>query len=160
MTTDVGAQLRKGVVEYCVLGLLQQGPAYGWSISQRLVSLGLIGGIGTLYPLLARLRSQRLIVAHAEGAADGADEADGARPRKYYTLTAEGRAQLEAFRAQWHPFVSAVSAITDPAEPGAPDAADPGKTVSANADPTNTDPITTDPAAPLTDDPHEEKSAS
>ncbi|MCS5713262.1 PadR family transcriptional regulator [Herbiconiux sp. CPCC 205716] len=110
MTSDVGAQLRKGVVEYCVLGLLQQAPAYGWKISERLISLGLIGSIGTLYPLLARLRAQGLIVDHA-------DSPDSARPRKYYTLTATGTAQLELFRLQWQPFAAAVDAVTAPHPP-------------------------------------------
>ncbi len=105
MISDVGAQLRKGVVEYCVLGLLQEAPAYGWKISERLVELGLIGSIGTLYPLLSRLRVQGLIVAHA-------DESDSARPRKYYTLTDDGRMQLRQFRTQWQPFAAAVDAIT------------------------------------------------
>ncbi|TAJ46640.1 MAG: PadR family transcriptional regulator [Herbiconiux sp.] len=110
MTSEVGAQLRKGVVEYCVLGLLQHAPAYGWKISERLVEFGLIGSIGTLYPLLARLRAQGLIVARA-------DESDSARPRKYYTLTAEGSAQLQQFREQWHPFALAVDAVTAPDRP-------------------------------------------
>jgi len=110
MASEVGAQLRKGVVEYCVLGLLQHAPAYGWKISERLVDLGLIGSIGTLYPLLARLRAQGLIVAHA-------DESDSARPRKYYTLTAEGAAQLQQFREQWQPFATAVDAVTAPERP-------------------------------------------
>ncbi|MCS5717151.1 PadR family transcriptional regulator [Herbiconiux sp. CPCC 205763] len=105
MVNDVGAQLRKGVVEYCVLGILRRAPAYGWKISEQLVELGLIGSIGTLYPLLARLREQRLIVAHA-------DESDSARPRKYYTLTPEGREQLEQFRRQWEPFAVAVDRMT------------------------------------------------
>ncbi|MFZ4894394.1 PadR family transcriptional regulator [Plantibacter sp. Mn2098] len=110
MTSDVGAQLRKGVVEYCVLGLLQAGPAYGWKISERLVSLGLIGSIGTLYPLLGRLREQRLIVAHA-------DDSDSGRPRKYYSITPEGHAQLGQFRAQWQPFSVAVDTIIETVDP-------------------------------------------
>ena len=113
MTSDVGAQLRKGVVEYCVLGLLQSAPAYGWKISERLVSLGLIGSIGTLYPLLARLRAQKLIVAHA-------DESDSARPRKYYTVTPAGRDQLSRFREQWQPFSDAVDSVTSTTATPAP----------------------------------------
>ncbi|MBF4457864.1 PadR family transcriptional regulator [Pseudoclavibacter sp. RFBG4] len=105
MTTSVGAQLRKGVVEYCVLGLLQQGPMYGWLISERLVSLGLIGSIGTLYPLMTRLRERELIAAHA-------DDSDSARPRKYYAITSQGHAELEQFRSQWAPFASAVEEVT------------------------------------------------
>ncbi|WEO77330.1 PadR family transcriptional regulator [Cryobacterium sp. SO2] len=118
MATDVGTQLRKGVVEYCVLGLLQGAPTYGWKISERLVSLGLIGSIGTLYPLLSRLRDQGLIIAQA-------DESDSARPRKYYSLTPAGREQLGLFRAQWQPFSDAVSTII--ATPTATPTATPNK---------------------------------
>ena len=117
MSTDVGAQLRKGVVEYCVLGLLQRGPAYGWKISEELVSLGLIGSIGTLYPLLGRLRDQRLVVAHIEDSGAG-------RARKYYTLTPDGEEQLRLFRDQWSPFSSAVDAViaqgSEPDRPSPP----------------------------------------
>jgi PadR family transcriptional regulator PadR len=127
MTKDVGAQLRKGVVEYCVLGLLQREPAYGWKISEELVSLGLIGSIGTLYPLLARLREQRLIVAHAE-------DTESARPRKYYTLTPDGQAELTQFRDQWQPFATAVDTIitdTSPTASGGTAGALTGASISA-----------------------------
>ena len=46
--------MRKGVVEYCVLGLLAREPMYGWQLADALTASGLIASIGTLYPLLAR----------------------------------------------------------------------------------------------------------
>jgi PadR family transcriptional regulator PadR len=101
MTPDVGTQLRKGAVEYCVLGLLSREPMYGWQLSEQLVSAGLIASIGTLYPLLARLRSNGLIVAYDEASASGP-------VRKYYRLTAAGTRQLQSFRHQWTPFAAAV----------------------------------------------------
>jgi PadR family transcriptional regulator PadR len=104
MANDVGAQLRKGVVEYCVLGLVQRAPTYGWEISEALVARGLIGSIGTLYPVLARLRQQGLISARTE-------DSDAGRPRKYYSLTSDGHEQLRQFREQWEPFSAAVDAI-------------------------------------------------
>lgn len=101
MTPDVGTQLRKGVVEYCVLGLLSREPMYGWQLSEQLVQAGMIASIGTLYPILSRLRSQGLATAY--------DEASAAGPvRKYYRLTDAGTAQLEAFRTQWGPFTATV----------------------------------------------------
>lgn len=101
MTVDVGTQLRKGVVEYCVLGLLAREPMYGWQLSERLVTAGMIASIGTLYPMLSRLRGQGLVTAY--------DEASAAGPvRKYYRLTSAGIAQLDAFRRQWPPFTATV----------------------------------------------------
>ncbi|MFT4259091.1 PadR family transcriptional regulator [Microbacterium sp.] len=104
MTADAGAQLRKGVVEYCVLGLLADEPKYGWELSEALVEANLIASIGTLYPLLGRLRDNGWVVTF--------DQPSGSGPvRKYYRLTAEGRAQLDRFRAQWAPFARTVTAL-------------------------------------------------
>jgi PadR family transcriptional regulator PadR len=101
MTADVGTQLRKGVVEYCVLGLLSREPMYGWQLSEQLVANGMIASIGTLYPMLGRLRSQGLVTAY--------DQASDAGPvRKYYRLTRDGTSQLDAFREQWGPFTATV----------------------------------------------------
>lgn len=102
MTADVGAQLRKGVVEYCVLGLLAREPMYGWQLSETLTARGLIASIGTLYPVLGRLRAQGLVSSY--------DQASDAGPaRKYYRLTNAGTRQLDSFRQQWGPFTRAVS---------------------------------------------------
>jgi PadR family transcriptional regulator PadR len=104
MTVDVGAQLRKGVVEYCILGLLDGEPMYGWQLSEPLVSAGMIASIGTLYPILGRLRSQGLALAFDGSSASGP-------VRKYYRLTPLGRAQLAAFRLQWGPFAASVNQL-------------------------------------------------
>ena len=104
MVADVGAQLRKGVVEYCVLGLLAREPMYGWQLSETLTRRSLIASIGTLYPMLSRLRTQGLVSSF--------DQASDAGPvRKYYRLTAAGITELEAFRAQWAPFVVTVDEL-------------------------------------------------
>ncbi len=104
MTADVGAQLRKGVVEYCVLGLLSTEPMYGWQLAEILTGRGLIASIGTLYPMLTRLRTQGLVSSF--------DQASDAGPvRKYYRLTSAGTAELDTFRGQWTPFVSTVSEL-------------------------------------------------
>ena len=101
MTADVGAQLRKGVVEYCILGLLDREPMYGWQLSEQLVRAGLVASIGTLYPILSRLRAKGLATAFDQPSAMGP-------VRKYYRLTAPGREQLDAFRLQWGPFTASV----------------------------------------------------
>lgn len=104
MTADVGAQLRKGVVEYCVLGLLAREPMYGWQLAELLTGRGLIASIGTLYPMLTRLRTQGLVSSF--------DQSSDAGPvRKYYRLTDTGTSELEAFRVQWAPFASTVNEL-------------------------------------------------
>ncbi len=110
MALDAGTQLRRGVAEYCVLGLLSREPMYGWQLSAALSGEGLIASIGTLYPLLSRLRARGLISAFEE-------RSDSGPTRKYYRLTAEGEAQLEAFRGQWAPFVRTVSEIIERGTP-------------------------------------------
>ncbi|MCP2031787.1 PadR family transcriptional regulator PadR [Okibacterium sp. HSC-33S16] len=106
MTADVGAQLRKGVVEYCVLGLLSREPMYGWQLAETLTSHGVIASIGTLYPVLGRLREKGFVVSY--------DEASAAGPvRKYYRLTPAGTDHLDAFRTQWTPFQRTVRELIE-----------------------------------------------
>lgn len=104
MTADVGAQLRKGVVEHCVLGLLARGPMYGWELSERLEQEGLIASIGTLYPLLSRMRQSGWVRTF--------ERPSGTGPvRRYYELTDDGTGQLVRFRASWTPFARSVDAL-------------------------------------------------
>ncbi|WP_040167172.1 PadR family transcriptional regulator [Microbacterium gorillae] len=106
MTADVGAQLRKGVVEHCILGLLAREPMYGWELSEQLTSAGLIASIGTLYPVLSRLRERGVVIAFERPSGPGP-------VRKYYRLTDAGHAELEEFRRQWGPFTRAVDDIVN-----------------------------------------------
>ncbi len=101
MTGDIGAQLRKGVVEYCVLALLAREPMYGWRLAEELTGRGLIASIGTLYPLLSRLREQGAVIAFERAS-------DSGPVRKYYRLTPAGEAELSAFRTHWASFTSTV----------------------------------------------------
>lgn len=101
MTADVGAQLRKGVIESCVLGLLSREPMYGWQLSETLIDHGLIASIGTLYPMLSRLRTQGLVSTYEQAS-------DAGPVRKYYRLTDAGTQQLNIFREQWGPFTRTV----------------------------------------------------
>lgn len=95
------SSLRKGALEPCVLGLLAGGETYGSEIAARLSDAGLIGGEGTIYPLLARLRRNELI-------ADRWEESTIGPPRRYYRLTDRGRQTLHAFATVWGPFRDAV----------------------------------------------------
>jgi len=104
MTADTGAQMRKGVVEYCVLGLLAREPMYGWQLADALTAPGLIASIGTLYPLLGRLRDNGWVSTFEQ-------PSDAGPVRRYYRLTDAGTAQLALFRTQWQPFARTVSGL-------------------------------------------------
>jgi PadR family transcriptional regulator PadR len=104
MTADVGAQLRKGVVEYCILGVLSREAMYGWQLSETLIDRGMIASIGTLYPVLGRLRARGLVTTYDE-------QSDAGPVRKYYRLTPAGTEQLDEFRGQWEPFTRTVTEL-------------------------------------------------
>ncbi|MET8677999.1 PadR family transcriptional regulator [Streptomyces sp. NPDC004647] len=96
------SQLRKGVLEYCVLALLRDSPRYGVEL------LGVLGAVsamatsqGTIYPLLARLRREGLVDTSWQ-------ESPSGPPRRYYALTASGRTALEEFTTIWPYFRDAV----------------------------------------------------
>jgi PadR family transcriptional regulator PadR len=110
MTADVGAQLRKGVVESCVLGLLEREPMYGWQLSETLIAHGMIASIGTLYPMLSRLRAQGLVSTYEQAS-------DAGPVRKYYRLTDAGTEQLSSFREQWGPFTRTVHDLVGKDDP-------------------------------------------
>lgn len=97
----MAANLRKGILEFCVLAHLEAGRAYGLDLARRLATDGLTAGDGTLYPLLSRLKAQQLVASSWE-------ESEAGRPRKYYTLTEEGSQLLQSFRTAWAPLRDAV----------------------------------------------------
>lgn len=83
-------QVRKGVLELCILRALEDEERYGYELVKTLAAVpGLAITEGTLYPLLSRLRVAGLISARLEESAEGP-------ARKYYTLTREGRRTLAA----------------------------------------------------------------
>lgn len=103
--------LRRGALEHCVLALLDGEPRYGLEIARRLGDdRVLLAGEGTLYPLLARLRRQGLVDT------DWVESTAGP-PRRYYSLTAEGRVALASFKRTWKTFRDAVDATLQGGHP-------------------------------------------
>jgi len=99
------SQLRKGVLEYCVLSLLRDGPRYGTELLRELAETGALAtSQGTVYPLLARLRREELVTT------DWSESPSGP-PRRYYALTRRGRAALEEFASVWTEFADAVDRV-------------------------------------------------
>lgn len=103
----VGAQLRKGALEYCVLAMLTKRPYYGFELVRSLGDVdGLVTSEGTIYPLLSRLKKDGHVTTTWK-------ESDEGPPRKYYETTAQGQATLEAFRVEWRRFRCAVDSLVE-----------------------------------------------
>ena len=93
-------QLRRGVLQYCVLALLAEEPRYGFDLVKAL-GQEMVTSEGTIYPLLGRLRRDGLVETSWQESPTGP-------PRRYYALTAAGRAALDAFAEEWSRFGDAV----------------------------------------------------
>ena len=101
----LATQLRKGVIEYCVLSLFKEGPLYGGEVIQVLRGKGqLLISEGTIYPLLSRLRSDGLVETEWRDTSTGA-------PRRYYRLTRSGKKAVAEFRDEWFRFRDSVDDI-------------------------------------------------
>ena len=98
------AQMRKGVLEYCILSVLGQDELYPPDIITRLKEAKLIVVEGTLYPLLDRLKRDALVDA------SWVTEGDS-RPRKYYQLTEQGQSKLQQMRAVWRQSVTDIEQL-------------------------------------------------
>lgn len=99
------AQLRKGLVELCVLAALRGREAYGYEILQRLgKSPSLSISESTVYPILARLAQEGLVKVRVEPSPAGP-------PRRYYRLTPAGGARLEEMAGYWRQMNVAVDAL-------------------------------------------------
>jgi PadR family transcriptional regulator PadR len=100
------AQLRKGAAELAVLAVLERGDDYGLSILDSVQGQGgLQISEGSIYPLLNRLQKDNKISAR------WVEEEGASHPRKYYTLTDDGRAFLADMKEGWRLFQRDMSAI-------------------------------------------------
>jgi PadR family transcriptional regulator PadR len=98
------AQMRKGILEYCILMVLKQKEAYPSEILEALKGGGLIIVEGTLYPLLTRLKKAGLLDYRWE-------ESPSGPPRKYYSLTEDGEQFLKELDSTWNELESAVKTL-------------------------------------------------
>ncbi len=96
------AQMRKGVLELCILSLLQSRDAYASDIIEHLKKAEMIVVEGTLYPLLTRLKNADLLAYRWEESTSGP-------PRKYYSLTEKGTEALNELLKSWDTLVDAVN---------------------------------------------------
>ena len=98
------AQMRKGVLEYCILSILSKNDAYASDIIKKLKEAKMIVVEGTLYPLLTRLKNAGLLSYRWEESTQGP-------PRKYYGITDTGQAFLGELDGSWQELVDAVTTI-------------------------------------------------
>ena len=104
ITENARAQMRKGVLEYCILCLLAKEDAYASSLLTQLKEANMIVVEGTLYPMLIRQKNQGLLTYRWEEYPQGP-------PRKYYTLTDKGREQLALMDDAWREIIATIEEI-------------------------------------------------
>lgn len=95
-------QIKKGVLEFCVLAVIARGERYGYEVVKLLGGHGLVTPEGTIYPLLARLKREGYVTSYWRESAQG-----GAR--RYYRITGRGEKALDEFRASWVDFARSVN---------------------------------------------------
>lgn len=105
-TENIKAQMRKGVLEYCILSIIQRGDAYVSDLINELKKGELIVVEGTLYPLLTRLKNMGFLTYRWEESTSGP-------PRKYYAITPEGNKFLLELSKVWDDLCAAVNQITN-----------------------------------------------
>lgn len=98
---NVRSQMRKGVLEYCILSILNNKDAYASSILAELKEARMIVVEGTIYPLLIRQKNQGLLTYRWEESPQGP-------PRKYYQITEKGRQALAEMDTAWNDLVETI----------------------------------------------------
>lgn len=102
---DVVSELRRGVLEHCVLAVVRERESYGFDIVKTLARNGrLVTSEGTIYPLLSRLRRDGLVTSRWR-------ESESGPPRRYYRISDEGRRALDVFATEWRSFTTAVDEV-------------------------------------------------
>ena len=98
------AQMRKGILEYCILSVISMDSCYASDIINRLKEAKVIVVEGTLYPLLTRQKNAGLLSYRWEESQQGP-------PRKYYELTAQGKEYLSELDKSWDELVKSIKLI-------------------------------------------------
>ena len=101
---NVKVQMRKGILEYCILAMLSREDSYAPKIIAELKEAQMIVVEGTLYPILTRLKNAGLLSYRWEESPQGP-------PRKYYILTEDGRKHLKLLDEAWDEMVAQIQAI-------------------------------------------------
>lgn len=105
MLNNLKSQMRKGLLEYCILSIIHQEEAYASDILDKLKTANLVVVEGTVYPLLTRMKNEGLLAYRWQ-------ESTGGPPRKYYTLTEKGQKFLSQLETEWQSICLSVNQIT------------------------------------------------
>lgn len=105
------SQLKRGILEYCILLLIEKKPRYGYDLISEIGHWSAISAKeGTVYPLLRRLQKEGHLIAQWSEAKEGLP------PRKYYTMTQSGHNILAHMDKQWFSLVNAISHLHEGGE--------------------------------------------
>ena len=99
-------QMRKGILEFCILGIISRGEVYASDILDALKNANMLVVEGTVYPLLTRLKNAGLLTYEWKESSSGP-------PRKYFTLTQEGKTAFEELKQTWNELSDAADAATN-----------------------------------------------
>jgi PadR family transcriptional regulator PadR len=103
-------ELLRGVLDLCLLAVMNEGPAYGYEMTKRLRERGLESvGEGSIYPLLGRLERDGLVETYRAAS-------KGGPPRKYYRPSSAGRVALAVGVSEWRAARDAIDAVLAPVE--------------------------------------------
>ncbi|MBS4179047.1 PadR family transcriptional regulator [Lederbergia citrea] len=99
------SQMLKGVLEGCLLAVISKGETYGYEMIEQLEKYGFtMVSEGSIYPVLLRMQKDDLVKTKMKKSPTGPN-------RKYYTITARGEAELDAFQSRWDELVGAVGKL-------------------------------------------------
>jgi PadR family transcriptional regulator len=105
MPVEHSSQLLKGVLDMCLLAIIDEEPSYGYEMVTKLQDRGLhLVSEGSIYPLLSRLQRQGLIDGYFV-------ESTGGPPRKYYRIEHTGRERLKEWALEWDDLTSGVKEV-------------------------------------------------
>jgi PadR family transcriptional regulator PadR len=109
---DRSTQLLHGVLDMCLLSIIDEEASYGYEMVSKLRTRGLhLAGEGSIYPVLSRLQKQGMIESYLVQSSEGP-------ARKYYRMSRPGRDALERWRRNWATFRDSVDEVLDGARHG------------------------------------------
>ena len=106
MVENIKSQMRKGILEYCILSVIDRKEAYTSDILENLKKADLLVVEGTLYPLLSRLKNNGILTYRWE-------ESTAGPPRKYFCLTDEGKQLLGQLQTEWKAINQSINKLID-----------------------------------------------
>ena len=104
MLNNIKSQMRKGLLEYCILSMIHKNDAYASDILDMLKQANLVVVEGTVYPLLTRMKNEGLLSYRWQ-------ESTGGPPRKYYALTQQGQDLLTQLDNEWQSICQSINQL-------------------------------------------------